>query len=119
MNGDEEVKNMRKRIFLWVAIAFRPITVAEMQYACVTEDYEESFDPEEKILPSKEEMLEACGSLIEVFNYDDPRLRFTHLSVKEFLLQPAPTLLEQGVQVASYLGDAQKAQASMAITCCK
>jgi len=85
-NGDEEKKQMRERILLLVAMALRPIKVSEMQYACVTEDGEECFDPEDKTLLSKEEMLEACGSLVVIS--DEDVLRFSHSTVKEFILQP-------------------------------
>ncbi|KAF8544345.1 hypothetical protein BDD12DRAFT_34782 [Trichophaea hybrida] len=73
-DGNEEKKEMRDRIFLWVAMAFRPLTLPEMQYACVTEDGKDCFDPTEKTLPSKEEILEACGSLVEISEEDTLRL---------------------------------------------
>jgi hypothetical protein len=85
-NGDEEKKQIRERILLWVAMALRPIKVSEMQYACVPEDGEECFDLEEKTLLSKEEILETCGSLVEIS--DEDVLRFSHSTVKEFILQP-------------------------------
>jgi hypothetical protein len=71
---------------MWVTMAFRPVTVAEMQYACMIVDGNKSFDLDQVVLPSQKQMLACCGSLLEVF--DGNKLRFTHRTVKEFLLQP-------------------------------
>jgi hypothetical protein len=77
---------MRRRMLMWVTMAFRPVTVAEMQYTCMIVDGNKSFDPDQVVLPSQKQMLACCGSLLEVF--DGNKLRFTHRTVKEFLLQP-------------------------------
>jgi hypothetical protein len=113
---DEEVVHMRKRVLLYVALAERPVRVCEMQYACVTVDGDLSFDPDDISLPSEEQILKSCGSLVEIFDGD--HLRFTHLTVKEFLLLPPSALSHpEDARVASLLVDLKTAHASMALTC--
>lgn len=76
-DGGEELQ-LCKTVLMWVAMALRPMSVSEMQYACTTE-HGHSFDPEDVIFPTKEQILKSCGSLVETFNSD--KLRFTHLTV--------------------------------------
>jgi hypothetical protein len=75
-DGEELV--LCKTVLMWVAMALRPITVAEMQYACTTE-HRVSFQPEDLVFPSEDQILKSCGSLVEIFDSD--KLRFTHLTV--------------------------------------
>jgi hypothetical protein len=98
-------------------MAYRPVTVDEMAYACATKDGEKDFDPNEKILATTKEMLTACGSLIEIFDGD--KVRFTHLTVKEFLFQPPKILHNQDEVIRTYLIQRQEGHASMALTCGK
>jgi len=112
-----EDAQLRRRILLWVAMAYRPVRVCEMAYACATEDGEQNFDPGEKILATSKEMLSACGSLIEIYNED--KVRFTHLTVKEFLFQSSKMLHNQNEIIRSYIVDRQEGHASMALTCGK
>jgi hypothetical protein len=105
---------LRKRIFLWVAMAYRPVTVEEMAYALATKDGEEDFDPsEKKIHASKKDMFRACGSLIEVFGNT---LHFTHLSVKDFPFQSPDLLRNKDGGIQSFLVDTEQAHTSMALT---
>ena len=76
--------HLRKKTLLWVAMALRPITVHEMALAFATPDDQETFDPAENIMATAEDILIACGPLIEITPKDT--LQFTHFSVKEFLL---------------------------------
>jgi hypothetical protein len=77
-DGDEGEDQLRQKVLMWVAMAFRPLSVAEMQYVCITEPGE-PFDPDGVLLPDEEQILKVCGSLVEVFDGD--KLRFTHLTV--------------------------------------
>ncbi|PVF92433.1 hypothetical protein CPB86DRAFT_829994 [Serendipita vermifera] len=109
---------MRRKVLLWVALAERPITVAEMQYACVTIEGEKSFNPDVAVLPTDKRMLASCGPLLEID--DQGRLHFTHRTVKEFLLQPLDKLSEQSrddERVTSYMVDEVEGRAWMAMTC--
>ncbi|KAA8893231.1 hypothetical protein FN846DRAFT_550090 [Sphaerosporella brunnea] len=117
--GSDWDLEMRRRLLMWVTMAFRPVTVAEMQYACVVVDGYKSFDPDQVVLPSEKQMLTCCGSLLEVF--DGNKLRFTHRTVKEFLLQPLEKLSEvarpdKRVTRCMVVHEGE-AHASMAVTC--
>jgi len=117
-NGGEEEMHMRRRILHWVAMAFRPLSVAEMQYACATVDGEKSFDPDDVILASQEQILQSCGSLLEIFDGD--KLRFTHRTVKEFLLHSPEKLSPESLQdgrLLSCLVTEPETHAAMARTC--
>jgi len=116
--GGEVEQKLRGRLLLWVAMAFQPVTIAVMQYACVTVDGHKAFDPEEVVLPTPELMLETCGSLLEVFDGD--KLRFSHHTVKDFLLQPLENLSEDArgdERVMSCMVNEGNAHACMAMTC--
>ncbi|KAF8243907.1 hypothetical protein K440DRAFT_663812 [Wilcoxina mikolae CBS 423.85] len=106
---------LRREILMWVAMAKRPVTVDEMAYAYATETGEEDFNPDEKRLATPNQMLTACGSLVEIF--DGNKLRFTHLSVKEFLFQSPQQLLNHDPRISSCLVDPWQAQISIAETC--
>ena len=117
-NGNEEEMHMRRRILHWVAMAERPFSVAEMQYACATVDGEKSFDPNVVILPSQQLILQSCGSLLEIFDGD--KLRFTHRTVKEFLLHSPEQLSPDSLQderLLSCLVTEPETHATMARTC--
>ncbi|CAG8690962.1 13690_t:CDS:2, partial [Acaulospora colombiana] len=83
---------LRQKLLLWVTLVNRPLKVPEMQYAYVTVEGDKSFDPDIVVLPTAKQMLAACGPLLEVTSEDE--LRFTHRTVKEFLLQPMDKLSE-------------------------
>ncbi|PVF92064.1 hypothetical protein CPB86DRAFT_878135 [Serendipita vermifera] len=116
--GSSWEHKMRRKVLLWVTLAERPITVAEMQYAWVTLDGEKSFNPDVAVLPTDKRMLASCGPLLEID--DQGRLHFTHRTVKEFLLQPLDKLSEQSrddERVTSYMVDEVEGRAWMAMTC--
>lgn len=81
---NESYLMIRKKIFIWLTIAARPVTVAEMSLACITQDGEIGFDPSTKAELDGEYFLTVCGPLVEITSADT--LQFTHFSVKEFLL---------------------------------
>jgi hypothetical protein len=83
---DPTYAELRKTILTWMTLAKRPIRVPEIAYAFAAGDSEEEFDPDDMIMIGREDILLACGCLVEIFNDDE--LRFTHFSIKEFLLQP-------------------------------
>jgi hypothetical protein len=121
-NGNEKELEMRKRILLWITTTFTPIYVLEMQAACAAVDGDKSFDLDEVILPTTRQILTTCGSLVAVFKgeADDDALRFTHRTVKEFLLQSKEKLSEDSKNnpyVTSCLVDIRPAHASLALTC--
>jgi hypothetical protein len=89
-----------------------------MQYACATMDGEKSFDPDDVILASQEQILQSCGSLLEIFDGD--KLRFTHRTVKEFLLHSPEKLSPESLQdgrLLSCLVTEPETHAAMARTC--
>jgi hypothetical protein len=111
---------MRQKLLLWVALAHRPIKVPEMQYAWVTIEGRKSFNPDVVVLPTAKQMVASCGPLLEVSNEDT--LRFTHRTVKEFLLQPLDKLSEDArkdEKITSCMVNEGEGHAKMAITCGK
>jgi hypothetical protein len=109
---------MRRKLLLWVALAYRPIKVSEMQYACATIEGRKTFDPDVVVLPTIKQMIGWCGPLLEVF--DEDQLRFTHRTVKEFLLQPVDNLSEASrgdKKVMSCMVNEAEGNAWMAMTC--
>lgn len=109
--------DIRRKILLWIAMAYRPVTVDEMAYACAVEDTDDDFDPTDYPLLTADDIRRVCGSLVEIF--DDDQLRFTHLSVKEFLLQSPQNLQDTDKRISDCLVDKEQAHISMAITCSK
>jgi len=106
---------LRKTILLWVAIVYRPVRVDEMAYACATKAGEKDFDPNNKRLATSEDILSACGSLIDISNNNE--LRFTHASVKDFLCQ---SLEKSGVKneaIKAYLVCSPQAHTEIALSC--
>jgi hypothetical protein len=111
---------MRRKILLWVTLAVRPIKVPEMQYACITQVGEKVFDPDAVALPTAKRMVASCGPLLEV--HDEDELRFTHRTVKEFLLQPLDKLSEhsrEDERVTSCMVNEAEGNASIAMVCGK
>lgn len=116
--GSEGEHKMRRKILVWVTLALRPIGVSEMQCACVTFEGHKSFDPDLAILPTEEQIKAYCGPLIKVFN--NGQLRFTHRTVKEFLLQPQNTLpirFQEDERVTSCMVNEVEGHAWMAMIC--
>jgi len=115
---DKRNQEIRKKILYWVGMAKRPLSVAELAYACAVQDDEENFDPSEKRLATKENILDYCGPLVEIVG---DTVRFTHLSVREFLLQNGGDLhlCDHRDQVEYYLIQESEAHASIAISCSK
>lgn len=82
---EEEEREMRKTILLWIAKAERPLRVEEMQYAIATEA-DSTFDPNTVILPEPKDILKCCDSLVEMYDEkDELYLCFTHLTVSNLL----------------------------------
>jgi hypothetical protein len=109
---------MRQKLLLWVTLAQRPIKVPEMQYALVTIEGRKSFNPDVVVLPTAKQMIASCGPLLEVSSEDT--LRFTHRTVKEFLLQPLDKLSEEARKddnISSCIVKEREGHARMAITC--
>jgi hypothetical protein len=118
--GNPWEHTMRRKLLLWVTLGARPVKVPEMQYACVTIEGRKSFNPDGVVLPTVKQMIALCGPLLEV--YDQNQLRFTHRTVKEFLLQPLDKLSELSrtdERVTSYMVNEDEGNAWMAMTCGK
>ena len=111
---------------MWVAMAFEPISVSEMIFASMI-DYDvdickaKDFDYERDVSnPSEFELLKTCGSLVEI--YDGDKLRFTHRTVREFLVQPLEELSKRSQDndaVKLCMVDETKAHATIATICGK
>jgi hypothetical protein len=118
--GSSWEHKIRRKLLVWITLAFRPITIPEMQYVCVTREGHKSFRPDLVVLPTVKQMIACCGPLIEVFNNN--QLRFTHKTVKEFLLQPLDKLSipSQGNEtVTSCLVNEADGHTWIAMTCGK
>jgi len=107
-------RQMRKKILSWVAVAKRPLSVKELAYACAVKDNETSFDPTKRVLATGRYLLDNCGPLIEIL---DDKVQYTHLSVKEFLLQKQYGFTRMQKQAEECLLDEGEAHASVGITC--
>jgi hypothetical protein len=109
---------MRQKLLLWVTLAYRPLKVAEMQYAWVTIEGKKSFNPDVVALPTAKQMVASCGPLLEVSSEDT--LRFTHRTVKEFLLQSLDMLSEdarKNEKITSCMVNEKDGHARMSMTC--
>jgi hypothetical protein len=118
--GNEWDHIMRRKLLLWVALAQRSIKVSEMQYTCATIEERKTFNPDVVVLPTLKQMIGWCGPLLEVFDKD--QLRFTHRTVKEFLLQPVDKLSEASrgdEKVTSCMVNEAEGNAWIALTCGK
>jgi hypothetical protein len=120
---DAEKKQMRERILTLMAVSFRPISVVEMHYVWVTDEGEECFDADQKTFPSLNEMIDACGSLVDTYPVKSLNdrvtdsvecFRFTHATVKEFLTTRNHALEKQSVFVPL---DLVAAHTSVATVC--
>ena len=108
---------LRKKVLSSIAMAYRPMTVEEMAYALAAEDpdIDGDFTPDDYLLVEEEHIRRACGSLVEITPQKE--LRFTHLSVKEFLLRNPQTLCNRAEPIRSCLVDPEETHIAMAITC--
>jgi hypothetical protein len=102
----KNVRENRKKILLWIGMAKEPLTVEALAHACAVRDGEEKFDLTQRRLHNARELLDKCGPLIEIVG---GHVQYTHLSVREFLLQ-------SGSERSSYyLIQESEAHASIAI----
>ncbi|PVF93060.1 hypothetical protein CPB86DRAFT_790504 [Serendipita vermifera] len=109
---------MRQKLLLWVSLAYRPVKLGEMQYACATIEGDKSFDPDAVVFPTAKQMVASCGSLLELTS--SYKFRFTHRTVKEFLLQPLDKLSETArndERVTSCMVNEAEGHAWMTMTC--
>ena len=113
---DSDDLELRRMVLAWIAVARRPPRVDEIAYAFATVLSEPEFDPEDTVLVTKEQILKSCGSLIEIFNGDE--LRFTHLTVKEFLMSPPRKGLVDD-KVVRCLVNSTDAHVDISARCCK
>ncbi|RPA83999.1 hypothetical protein BJ508DRAFT_413030 [Ascobolus immersus RN42] len=75
-SSDGELE-MRKRIFIWLSLtSLDPIiapTVRMLQLMCTIVPGDIEFDPSTAVLPTREQLLASCGSLIEVVPLEECR----------------------------------------------
>ncbi|RPA71222.1 hypothetical protein BJ508DRAFT_103536 [Ascobolus immersus RN42] len=91
---DPSLTKLRQTTLMFIAIAKRPVTAKEIAYAhAVKRSGEENFDPTKKFLAREEEVMRASGTLIEC---QASLLRFSHLTVREFLFSDMDFLLQMG-----------------------
>jgi hypothetical protein len=109
-NNKQHVRELRKKILYWVAFAKTPLEPTELALFCAVNPDETDFDPARRVLATESELLRTCGPLIEIM---DGKVQFTHLSVKEFLIQTG----KRDGRVDDYLVQEPEAHASIAITC--
>ena len=113
----ENLRALRQTTLMYVSCAHRPVTVEEVIFAHAVKPGEQDFDPQQKALATKEKLLESCGSLVEVFMYSLPEyklvqtsgkyksdetyqteaLRFSHLTIKDFLLRDSKVISAMGI----------------------
>jgi hypothetical protein len=77
---------------MFIAMAQRPVTAGEIAYANAVKLGDYDFDPDAKRLADTNDILGASGTLIEVS--DDLTFRFSHLTVKDFLLANPQFMLD-------------------------
>ncbi|RPA80796.1 hypothetical protein BJ508DRAFT_362250 [Ascobolus immersus RN42] len=94
INGSEEEAELRRRVLLWTAMGNPAPTIGMLQLLCVIVPGDPSMNPSKAILPTREQILASCGSLVESAQELDSTgaskgeyLRFTHRTVREFLFQ--------------------------------
>jgi ankyrin repeat protein len=69
MCDDEDTVNLVRKIFTWVALATRPLTLAELRIALAIElECADSVEPLQNI---SHDLLDLCGSFIEIVRTED------------------------------------------------
>ncbi|KAF8417343.1 hypothetical protein EV426DRAFT_540433 [Tirmania nivea] len=113
----EDSLDFRQSLFRWLVLSHRELKLSELGILYATEGMVE-FDIEDVMLTeTADEVLEACGSLIEVD--ESQRVRFSHLSVKEFLLlDPSKKIKSKDEAVLSCLVNRRKAELVACTTIC-
>jgi hypothetical protein len=81
--------SITKRMFQWLVVAQTPWKL-ETLYTALAVQIDRAITSDDYISDFQECLLETCGSFVEV--YSDGTLRFIHLSVQEFLVDPNPEL---------------------------
>ncbi|KAL8732018.1 MAG: hypothetical protein Q9181_004084 [Wetmoreana brouardii] len=76
-----------RRIFHWVAIAKRPLTVEELREAIGTKPLQETWSDDSYINDMKK-AIACCGNLVFI-EEEQQTVHFTHGSVKQYLLSDA------------------------------
>lgn len=79
--GNAEVA---KKVFLWMAIARRPMLIEELREAIAVEVLQSYSNPQRHV-NGMSQILSWCGNLI-VLDEEDGTVQFTHQTVKMFLL---------------------------------
>lgn len=102
--------NLGSQIFRWIAVAKRPLTLAELREAIAVEPFQEDWKGQNMVNDMKTEIA-CCGNLIFVDEEDDT-IQFTHFSVKQYLCSD---MFENSLQ--PYHIAPEKAEAEIAIVC--
>src|SRR5690606_7595066 len=61
---------MRKRILMWIAMAYVPVSIQEIQLVCAVSEGR-LFEPEKLKLLSESQVQQLCGSLIETYQANE------------------------------------------------
>ncbi|KAL8991816.1 MAG: hypothetical protein Q9169_007626 [Polycauliona sp. 2 TL-2023] len=105
----EDVETARK-IFRWVAVAKRPLTVQELREALGITPLQDTWNPRCFINDMKEAVA-SCGDLVYV-DEEQETIHFTHNSVQQYLL-----LEDDATSLNRYHIDLEKADADAGAIC--
>ena len=86
-SGGVNDMNVAIRIFRWVTVAKRPLTLPQLQEAIAVEPLQETWEPR-SVINDMRKAVACCGNLIFV-EEEEQSVHFTHSSVKDFLLSQA------------------------------
>jgi len=113
----EESLDFRQSLFRWLVVSHRELKLSELGLLYATDGMEEFDIDDVMLVETADEVLEACGSLVEVD--ESQRVRFSHLSVKEFLLlDPSKKIKSKDEAVLNCLVNRRKAELMACTTIC-
>jgi hypothetical protein len=75
-----------RRTLQWLIGCMRPMTLFELAEAVIVDPENDFFDPEERLIDPNE-LLDMCGSLVQL-NAEDNIVSLAHYSVKEYIISP-------------------------------
>lgn len=112
----------RKHVLLCFSRAYQRMTVAQVKYSWVAQHTsgDEEFDPRDLSI-SLGKIQRACGPLVEEYQaraWRERYLRFTHLSVKDFIRQKSQKLQGTEIQLLPNLIEGHELLALVAVRIC-
>ncbi|KAI5779645.1 hypothetical protein DFH27DRAFT_520239 [Peziza echinospora] len=103
----QETLDLRQTVYRWLCLANRELSISELALIYSTEG-NEKFDIDGVMLVEADDIMAACGTLVEID--EGQRVRFSHLSVKEFLLLPPGRMRSKDGLVLECLVDKMRGQ---------